>query len=358
VRRVLTELMTALKAGRTLTAGEVSGITALLLSETESAASKADLLAAWAAKGETADEIAVLARALRERAVAPTVDPDLRARGILDIVGTGGDRLGTFNVSSCAAIVAAAAGVLVAKHGNRAVTSKAGSADVLDALGIPIELDPIVAMRLLRERGFAFFYAPRYHPAFRQIAPARRLCAERGQRTVFNFLGPLLNPVRPTAQLMGVPRPEWCEPLARVLRAMDIQRGLVVCGSAGGREPLYMDEISSIGDTRMAVFDPAHDVHEVTLSPAAFPLQPATLADLQGGDRMANADTARRVLRGDDRGPRRDLVLMNAGAALWVAARSPSLTEGWELAAATIDSGKAGQKLEELIGAGQDDAGG
>lgn len=345
-------------AGRALTAGEVSGITAVLLSETATVESKADLLTAWADKGETPEEIAVLARALRERAVTPVIEPDLRTRGILDVVGTGGDRSGTFNVSSCSSIVAAAAGVLVAKHGNRAVTSKTGSADVLDALGVPIELEPALAVRMLRERGFAFFYAPRYHPAFRQIAPARRLCAERGQRTVFNFLGPLLNPARPTAQLMGVPRPEWCQPLARVLRAMDIHRGLVVCGSTGGPAPAYMDEISSISDTRMAGFDPARDVQETTLSPADFPLQPATLADLQGGDRIANAEMVRRVLQGEDRGPRRDLVLMNAGAALWVAGRSPSLAEGWTLAATTIDSGKAGQKLEELIGARQDYAGG
>src|SRR5271169_5058589 len=168
-----------------------------LADETVLAHLKADFLTALSRKGETPGEIAAFARALRDKSIQPPLDAETRSREILDVVGTGGDRLGTINISTTAAILCAAAGVTVAKHGNRAVTSQAGSADVLEALGIPIDLNPAEAARSLRERNFAFFFAPNYHPAFKHIAPARKLCAERGVRTIFNLLGPMLNPVRP-----------------------------------------------------------------------------------------------------------------------------------------------------------------
>ena len=173
------------------------------------------------------------------------------SREILDVVGTGGDRLSTFNISTTVAILCAAAGVAVAKHGNRAVTSSVGSADVIEALGIRVDLSPADAARALRERGFAFFFAPNFHPAFKNIAPARKLCAERGQRTIFNLLGPLLNPARPSAMLVGVPRPELCEPMARALQSLGARRGMVVCGAIGNRQSAignYLDELSTLGD--------------------------------------------------------------------------------------------------------------
>src|SRR5206468_2616520 len=179
-----------------------------LISESASTQDKADFLVALAGKGETAEEIAAFAVALRARSIPPPLAPETRAQEILDVCGTGGDRLNTFNISTTVALVAAAAGVTVAKHGNRAVSSQAGSADVLEALGIPIDLPPERAARALREQGFAFFFAPGYHPAFKQVGAARKLCAARGQRTIFNYLGPLLNPARPSAQLIGVPRPQ------------------------------------------------------------------------------------------------------------------------------------------------------
>src|ERR1051325_8835024 len=166
------------------------------------------------------------------------------------VCGTCGDRLNTFNISTTVAIICAAAGIAVAKHGNRAITSQAGSADVLEVLGIKIDLPPAEAARSLRERNFAFFFAPNYHPAFKHIAPARKLCADRGQRTIFNFLGPLLTPAQPSAQLVGVPRPELCEPLARVLQSLGVRRGMVVSGQVpGGADGVrYMDELSTLGD--------------------------------------------------------------------------------------------------------------
>ncbi|MGH7980622.1 MAG: anthranilate phosphoribosyltransferase, partial [Limisphaerales bacterium] len=206
-----------LNAGRSLDGDDTRRAVDELADERVPTEVKADFLAALAGKGETPGEIAAFAGALRAKAIEPPLDGEVRSREILDVVGTGGDRLGTFNISTAAALICAAAGVTVAKHGNRAITSQAGSADVLQALAIQIHLTPPEAVRSMRERNFAFFFAPDYHPAFKNIAAARKLCAERGVRTIFNLLGPLLNPVRPSAMLMGVPRPELCEPMARVL---------------------------------------------------------------------------------------------------------------------------------------------
>jgi anthranilate phosphoribosyltransferase len=233
----------------------------------------------------------------------------------------------------------------VAKHGNRAVTSQAGSADVLEALGVPVELAPDEAARSLRDHHFAFFFAPKYHPAFKNIGPARKLCAARGQRTIFNFLGPLLNPARPTAQLIGVPRPELCETLARVLQSLGARRGMVVSGRVGDA---WLDELSTLGENTVAEFYQDRGFAASVLSPEHFPLQCATLADLGGSDRKANAEIVRRILGGKERGPKRDAVLLNAGAALFVAGKTKSVLEGWELAAELIDGSRAMRKLEEL----------
>ena len=211
----LTEFIVQLDAGLSLNEVQVREVVGLLVAENVAAALKADFLSALARKGESIGEITAFAAALRERAVEVPLDDATRAREILDVVGTGGDKLNTFNISSTASLLCAAAGVTVAKHGNRAITSASGSADVLETLGVPLNLTPAAAAAALRERGYAFFFAPNYHPAFRHIGPARKLCAERGQRTIFNFLGPLLNPVHPSAMLLGVPRPEMCEPIAR-----------------------------------------------------------------------------------------------------------------------------------------------
>jgi anthranilate phosphoribosyltransferase len=307
---------------------------------------KAAFLTALAQKGETPAEIAAFARALRDRSLRPVLDPATRSREILDIVGTGGDRLGTINISTTAALICAAAGVAVAKHGNRAVTSQSGSADVLEALGIPIHLSPAEAAVALRDKNFAFFFAPNYHPAFQHIGPARKLCASRGQRTVFNLLGPLLNPARPSAMLMGVPRPEYCEPLAAVLQSLGVRRAMVVCGQVPGGG--WLDELSTLGENTIAEFYQERGFTVSTTRPEQFPLQPAALADLVGGNKMENAAIVRRILSGEEPGPRRDAVLLNAAAALFVAGKTKSQAAGWELAGETIDSGRAAAKLKEL----------
>lgn len=349
---MLAGLAEHLRAGQHLLADQVDQAVAELVKEDISAEAKADFLTALAVKGESAEEITAFALALRRRSVPVPLGPAARAAGVLDVCGTGGDRAHTFNISTTVAFIAAAAGVTVAKHGNRAITSRSGSADVLEALGVAVELSPDQAAQGMTDCGFAFLFAPRFHPAFRQIAPARRLCAERGQRTIFNFLGPLLNPALPDCQLMGVPRPDWCAPLATVLQGMGLRRGMVVCGqvppedSAGA--PRYLDELSTLGDNTIAEFYQAHGFSRSNLSPLAFAIQSATLAELAGDDATANARLTREILAGRDRGPRRDMVQLNAAAALWVADRVRSLAEGWEMAGALIDDGKAQERLHAV----------
>jgi len=343
---VLEKFIPQLAAARPLADEQVRLAVEQLTAEKVSAAGKAAFLGALAQKGETPGEIAAFARALRDKSIQPPLDAETRAREILDVVGTGGDRHGTFNISTTTAIVCAAAGVTVAKHGNRAITSQAGSADVLEALGVRIDLTPAEAARSLREHHFAFFFAPNYHPAFKHIAPARKLCAERGQRTIFNFLGPLLNPARPSAMLVGVPRPELCEPLARVLQSLGVRRAMVVCGSVPAAS--HLDELSTLGPNLVAEFYQERGFATSVLSPEQFPVQSAKLADLIGGDCKTNAEIVRRILRGGERGPKLDAVLLNAAAALFVAGKTKSLVEGWDLAAEIIDDGRANAKLAEL----------
>lgn len=362
---MLDKLIAELAASRHLSDEQVASAVEQIVDEKVSATLKADFLCHLALKGETVDEITAFARALRERAIQPPLDPAWRnSHEILDVCGTGGDRLNTFNISTTVAIICAAAGVPVAKHGNRAITSQAGSADVLEALGIRIDLPPTEAARSLRERNFAFFFAPNYHPAFKHIAAARKLCAERGQRTIFNFLGPLLNPAAPSAQLVGVPRPDLCQPLAHVLQSLGARRGMVVSGqvtppdarplvapkrSEGGSTlGTFLDELSTLGQNTVAEFYQERGFSSSTLDPANFPLQSAALVDLAGGDKQANAETIRRILRGDERGPKRDAVLLNTAAGLFIANRARTLNEGWQLAGELIDNGQSWKKLTEL----------
>jgi anthranilate phosphoribosyltransferase len=313
---------------------------------------KAEFLTALAAKGETVEEIAGFVRALRALSIQPPLDEATRKAEILDVCGTGGDRLNTFNISTTVAIIVASAGVFVAKHGNRAITSQAGSADVLETLGVKIDLTPAQAAASLRDHHFAFFFAPNYHPAFQAIAAARKLCAGKGQRTIFNFLGPLLNPARPTMQLMGVPHPQLCEPVASVLQALELRRAMVVCGMVptdqGAR---HLDELSTLGENTVAEFYHERGFAVSKMAPEDFPIAPATIADLEGGDRKANAAIIRRILAGEERGAKRDAVLLNASAALFVAHKARSMAEGWETAGELIDRGAAFKKLEALAAA-------
>jgi anthranilate phosphoribosyltransferase len=347
-----------LRKSNSLNAEQVHDAVAGLIDETIAAETKADFLAALALKGETVEEIASFARELREKSILPMLDAETRAGEILDVCGTGGDHLNTFNISTTVALLVASSGVKVAKHGNRAVTSQSGSADVLEALGIKIDLSAEQAAKSLHQTGFAFFFAPRFHPAFKHLALARKLCAQRGQRTIFNLLGPLLNPARPTAQLVGVPRPELCEPMARVLQALGVRRGMVVSGRVPSEERgtqnaensgFFLDELSTLGETFLAEFYQERGLSCSSLALDNFPLQQTSLQDLAGADSKTNATIVRSILSGEERGPKRDAVLLNASAALLVASKVKNFVEGWELALRLIQTGAAQKKLQELI---------
>lgn len=346
----LPDLTLQLTSKKELSGPEIEHSVTALLDAEVSAEVKAEFLTALTAKGETPGEIAGFALALRRHAVPVRDDGDWwHHHDILDVCGTGGDRLNTFNISTTVAIVCAAAGVVVAKHGNRAITSQSGSADVLEALGIRTDLPPAEAARWLPRHQFAFLFAPYFHPGFKHIGPARKLCAQQGRRTIFNLLGPLLNPARPTVQLVGISAPHLTLGLAEALKLIGVRRAMVVSGHTGADgDPAWFDELSTLGENRIAEFYHDRAITSSAWHPEGNSVQPAILSDLAGGDRWVNARIVEAILRGQERGPKRDAVLLNAGAALMVAGRSRSILEGWELALETIGRGAAGAKLDEL----------
>jgi len=257
---------------------------------------------------------------------------------VFDTCGTGGDRSGTFNISSCTALVVAACGVRVAKHGNRSVSSLSGSADVFEALGVKVTASPVIVERCLAEANIGFFFAPTFHPSMRHAGAARRAL---GVRTAFNLLGPLTNPAAATRQLVGVPRPEFTELIARALMLLGSERAWVVHGADG------IDEMSTTGYTKISECANG-EVKTFYLHPTDVGLPKSAAGSLVGGDAAANARAIVRVLEGE-RGPARDVVLLNAGAALFIAGKATSVEDGIQLAATAIDQQRARQTLERLI---------
>ncbi|HTS61739.1 MAG TPA: anthranilate phosphoribosyltransferase [Candidatus Acidoferrales bacterium] len=295
----------------------------------------AAFLVALRMKGETVDELVGFARAMRRMAVR--VDPGLNGEPLLDTCGTGGDGCNTFNISTIAAFVVAGAGVRVAKHGNRSITSKCGSADLLEAWGIPIAMSPERTARAIREAGIGFLFAPAIHQAMKHAHPVR---VELKLRTVFNLLGPLTNPAGATAQLLGSPSAQAAELMAGALAALGLDRGFVVHGSDG------LDEITTTGPTDAWEIRGGIVEHRV-LDPADFAVRRAAPADLRGGDPQVNLEIANSVLDGA-RGPRRDIVLVNSAAALVAAGKAETFLEGMAVAVVSIDSGAAKAKVEAL----------
>ncbi len=293
----------------------------------------AGLLIALAMKGERPSEVVGLARTMRERATKLSSVPE----DVFDTCGTGGDRAHTFNVSTVAALVVAACGVRVAKHGNRSVSSRCGSADLFEALGVNIAAPAPVVERCLNDGGIAFFFAPTFHPSMRHAAPARR---DLGVRTAFNLLGPLTNPAGASRQLVGVPRPELTELVARSLGLLGSKRAWVVHGADG------LDEISTTGYTKVSEYRDGA-VNTFYLHPADVSLPKASPESLRGGDAAENARIARDVLAGT-RGPARDIVLLNAGASLLIAGAVATLPEGIRRSAEALDDGKARDALQRL----------
>jgi anthranilate phosphoribosyltransferase len=328
------ELLEQLTRREDLTTAQASAAMGEIMGGRASEPAVAALLMGLAMKGERPAEIVGLATAMRDRAVP------LETGGgrFVDLCGTGGDRSGTFNISSVASLVVAACGARVAKHGNRSVSSRCGSADVFEALGVPVSAPVPVVARRLTDTGMAFLFAPTFHPSMRHAAAVRR---ELGLRTAFNLLGPLTNPARPTRQLVGVPRPELTELIARSLLLLGSERAWVVHGADG------IDEISTAGYTKVSECRDGA-VNTFYLHPSDFGVPKAPGQALQGGDAHANAAIARRILAGE-RGAPRDIVLVNAGAALLVAGIVKTIGEGMAAAADAIDSGRAAAVLEGMI---------
>ncbi len=290
-------------------------------------------LSTKSAKAETTDEIAGCAAAMRAHATPVDTGMD-----IFEIVGTGGDNAQSFNISTTSAIIAAASGMKVAKHGNRAASSKCGTADCLEALGVNIEQSPEKCIELLNKVGMCFFFAQKYHSSMKYVGAIRK---ELGFRTVFNILGPLTNPGKPTMQLLGVYDEYLVEPLAQVLISLGVKRGMVVYGTD------KLDEISLSSPTKVCEIKDGW-FKSYTITPNDFGLDYCKKEDLVGGSPIENAEITKNILRGE-KGPKRDAVLMNAGAALYIGGKADSLKDGIKLAAEIIDSGKAYETLEKLI---------
>jgi anthranilate phosphoribosyltransferase len=329
------ELLDALLERHDLSERRAAGLLGLLTDPSAAPAMNGALLAALRAKGVTADEVRGFAAAMLERAVRPALPYPLHA---IDIVGTGGDASGSLNLSTGAALLTAAAGMPVVKHGNRSVSSRSGSADLLEQLGLGMPLDAAAAGRCFELTGFTFLFAPHFHPAMRNLAPIR---AALGVRTVFNLLGPLTNPAAPSHRLIGAYDAATAELMARTLAGMPIERAWVVHGAAG------WDEVTPIGPCLAFDVSPGR-VRRLIIDPTDLGLAACSPLELAGGDAAANAAALRAVFERSDRGAHYDALCLQSGLALHIAGRAASIEDGIAAARATIDSGRAAAWLAEL----------
>lgn len=307
---------------------------------------KAALLAALSRKGETPAELAGFIEVFLEHAVDPHVGLlDLEGPTI-DVCGTGGDKLNLFNVSTTAMFVVAATGAVVLKHGNRGITSRSGGADVLESLGIRIDLPAEGFRDCLEKAGVGFLFAPAYHPAFKAVAPVRKALAEKGVRTLFNLIGPLMNPAKPQCQLVGVFEREMCPAFAEILQRLGRESAWVVHGTTGdGR---CVDELSLMGSTRICKAGLYQDLVDEEVRPRDFGMTHAEVGELQGGDAEVNAAILEAILAGRETGPKREMVVLNAGAAIACCGLADDIGDGIEIARSLIDDGSALDRLRRL----------
>lgn len=318
--------------GESLSREEAQDAFGILMSGEATPSQIGAFLMALRVRGETVAEMTGAVSTMRAKMLRVDAPADA-----VDIVGTGGDGAGTYNISTLAAIIAAGAGLTVAKHGNRALSSKSGTADALSALGVNLEIGPNQIARCIREAGIGFMFASMHHAAMRHVGPSR---VEIGTRTIFNLLGPLSNPAGAKRQLLGVYSPQWLMPIAETLREMGSETVWVVHGQG-------LDEITTTGTTQVVALE-GGKIREFELSPADFGVAPATLADLKGGDGIANAAALRAVL-GGAKNAYRDIALCNAAAALVVAGKAETLKDAMQLATASLESGKASAALDRLV---------
>jgi anthranilate phosphoribosyltransferase len=337
-------LIRHLEEGLELSPREVEVAASLLLDAAAPDEKKERLLEALATKGETPAEIATFVEAFLEHAI----DPELGETDgpTLDVCGTGGDKLDLFNVSTTSMFIAAAAGATVVKHGNRGITSQSGGADVLEALGIRTDLPPDGFRRCIEAAGVGFLFAPAYHPAFKVVAGVRKRLAERGVRTIFNLIGPLLNPARPQCQLVGVFSRELCPAFAEILQRLGRDSAWVVHGTTGdGRS---VDEVSLMGSTRICKAGAYQDLDDEEIRPRDFGMRHAEVDELQGGSPQHNAEILESILEGRESGPKRDMVLLNSGAALACCGLADDIGDGIEISREMITSGEALERLRLL----------
>ncbi len=330
---VLTRAIDRLAAREDLTTEDTAAVLAEIMAGNASEVETAAVLIALRTKGETVDELVGLASTMRRFAAPVTTGRD----DLIDTAGTGGGRQ-TFNVSTTAALIAAGAGCAVAKHGNRSATGLSGSADVLEALGVRIDLDPPAVARCIEEVGFGFMFAPAHHGATRFVIPVRK---ELAVRTIFNFLGPLTNPAGATRQVIGVSDAGFLDVIAGALARLGAKKALVVSSADG------LDELSTAGTTRVVEVDDG-ELRSYEVAPEDVGLRRAVYEDVAGGPPAANAETTRRILAGEP-GPPRDLAVLNAGAAIYAAGRAESLERGVRMAEETLDSGAGARALDRLV---------
>jgi anthranilate phosphoribosyltransferase len=331
---VLTDAIDSLASRRDLSADQTAAVLAEIMEGNASEVQTAAVLIALRTKGETVDELVGLATTMRRLATPVTTGRD----DLIDTAGTGGGQP-TFNVSTTAALIAAGAGCAVAKHGNRSATGLSGSADVLEALGVRIDLGPEEVARCIEQAGFGFMFAPAHHGATRFVVPVRK---ELAVRTIFNFLGPLTNPAGATRQVIGVSDPSFLDTIAGALARLGARKALVVSSADG------LDEMSTSGTTRVVEVD-GGEIHSYEVSPEDVGLARGRQQDVAGGTPAQNADTTRRIFAGEP-GPRRDLAVLNGGAAIYVAGRADTLEAGVRAAEQAIDDGRAAASLDALIG--------
>ena len=325
---------------------EVATAAEFLLDEAGDVEKKAHLLKALAEKGETAAEIAEFVAVFLEKAEKPSFYGQSFDGPTIDVCGTGGDKLNLFNVSTTSMFLVAAAGGVVVKHGNRGITSKSGGADVLEALGISIDLPSEQVGVCLEKTGVGFLFAPKYHPAFKAVVPVRKLLAEQGQRTIFNLIGPLLNPANPECQLVGVFDQSLCAVFAEILQRLGRDSAWVVNGStADGRA---VDEVSLMGPTRICKSGCYQGQVDEEVKPSDFGLKVSSVEDLQGGDAATNATILEEILSGKEEGPKRDMDLLNSAAALACAGLADHLEHGLVKAREVIADGSALDRLRML----------
>ena len=337
----LQAIIDKLYSGQSVSRDEAEQLFSTIIQGEMNEATMAGMLVAMKMRGETIDEISGAADALRAAAkVFPIPSEATRRQGIVDIVGTGGDGHNTINISTTAAFVAAAAGAKVAKHGNRSVSSKSGSSDLLSQFGIDLTMDPEAARDCLDELGLCFLFAPHYHGGVRHAVPVRQALKTR---TLFNLLGPLINPARPDYILLGVYSSELVEPIANVLKTLGLKRAMVVHGSG-------LDEVAVHGDTLVCELKD-NEIIQYTLTPAELGVAQASLAELEGGTPAENAEITRAILQGQGNRAHRNAVAVNAGCALYISGNCDSPLAGVKLALTTLDSGKAFTLLEQLADA-------